>query len=102
MVEDEGDGGGEEDGDKADRETEDPIIGDTDVHVEGGEQGAPQNHIQHLREQKESFSMFLRLSFKYKPTGKSRNGKEEAGNNRNCENLHSHFKCSYTSFELAF
>lgn len=41
MVEDEDDGGGEEDGDKADTETEDQIIGDTDVQVEGGEQGAP-------------------------------------------------------------
>lgn len=41
VVEDEDDGGGEQDGDKADTETEDPIIGDCDVQMEGGEEGAP-------------------------------------------------------------
>lgn len=50
MVEDEDDGGGEEDSNKADTETEDPVVSDTDVQVEGGEEGAPQDHIQHLRE----------------------------------------------------
>lgn len=54
VVKDEDDGSGEEDGYQADTETEYPIIGDTDVEVERGEQGAPQNHIQHLREPEES------------------------------------------------
>ena len=50
VVEDEDDGGGEEDGDQADAETEHPVISGSDVAVEGGEEGAPQHHIEHLRE----------------------------------------------------
>lgn len=55
VVEDEDDGSGEEDGDQADTETENPIIGHADVQVEGGEEGAPQHNVQHLREQRRSF-----------------------------------------------
>lgn len=50
MVEDEDDSSGEEDGYHADRETEDPVVSDIDVQVEGGEHGAPHHHIQHLVE----------------------------------------------------
>lgn len=50
MVEDEDDGGGEEDGDQADRETEDPVVTDSDVEVERGEDGAPHHHVEHLVE----------------------------------------------------
>lgn len=53
MVEDEDDGSGEEDGDQADTETEDPVVVDGDVEVEGGEHGAPHHHVQHLLEEKE-------------------------------------------------
>lgn len=53
MVEDEDDGSGEEDGDQADAETEDPVVIDADVEVEGGEHGTPHHHIQHLMEEKE-------------------------------------------------
>lgn len=54
MVEDEDDGGGEEDGDEADRETEHPVVTDSDVEVEGGEHGAPHHHIQQLVEGEET------------------------------------------------
>ncbi len=53
MVEDEDDGSGEEDGDQADGETEDPVVAYSDVEVEGGEHGAPHNHVQYLVEGEE-------------------------------------------------
>lgn len=53
MVQDENDGSGEEDGHEADAETEDPVVCDADVEVEGGEDGAPHHHIEHLLEVKE-------------------------------------------------
>lgn len=53
MVEYEDDGSGEEDGDQADTETEDPVVIDGDVEVEGGEHCAPHHHIQHLLEERE-------------------------------------------------
>lgn len=53
VMEDEDDGGGEEDGDQADTEAEDPVVADSDVEVEGGEHGAPHHHIQHLWEEEE-------------------------------------------------
>lgn len=53
VVEDEDDGSSEEDGDQADRETQDPVVADSDVEVEGGEHSAPHHHIQHLAERKE-------------------------------------------------
>ena len=52
-MEDEDDGGGEEDGDQADTEAEDPVVADSDVEVEGGEQGAPHHHVKHLWEEEE-------------------------------------------------
>lgn len=55
MMKDEDDGGGEEDGDQTDRETEDPVVTDSHVEVEGGEQGTPHYHIQHLMEGEEMF-----------------------------------------------
>lgn len=53
VVENEDDGGGEEDGDQADSETEDPVVSDGDVEVEGGEHGAPHHHIQQLVKREE-------------------------------------------------
>lgn len=50
-MKDEDEGRGEEDGDQADGETEDPEVTDTDVEVEGGEDGAPHHHIHHLMEE---------------------------------------------------
>lgn len=50
-MKDEDDGSGEDDGDQADGETEDPVVGD--VEMEGGKQGTPQHHIQHLVEAEE-------------------------------------------------
>lgn len=50
VVENEDDGGGEEDGDQTDSETEDPVVSDGDVEVEGGEHGAPHHHVKHLVE----------------------------------------------------
>lgn len=50
AVKDEDDGSGEDDGDQADGETEDPIVANGDVEVEGGKHRTPQNHIQHLVE----------------------------------------------------
>ena len=52
-MEDEDDGSGEEDGDQADGEAEDPVVTDRDVEVEGGEHGAPHHHIYHLVEGEE-------------------------------------------------
>lgn len=51
MVEDKDDGRGEEDGDQADRQTEDPVVTDGDVQVQGGEHGAPHHHVHHLEGQ---------------------------------------------------
>lgn len=48
LVEDEDDGSGEEDGDQADTEAEDPVVTDGDVEVEGGEHHTPHHHVQHL------------------------------------------------------
>lgn len=45
VVKDEDDGGGEEDGDQADGETQDPVVADCDVEVKRGEHGAPHNNI---------------------------------------------------------
>lgn len=53
VVEDENDGSGEEDGHEADTETEDPVVCDADVEVEGGEDGTPHYHVEHLLEVKE-------------------------------------------------
>lgn len=49
-MKDEDDGSGEDNGDQADGETEDPVVANGDVEVEGGKHGTPQNHIQHLVE----------------------------------------------------
>lgn len=48
VVQDEDDGSGEEDGHEADAQTEDPVVGDRDVEVECGEDGAPHHHVEHL------------------------------------------------------
>lgn len=58
VVENEDDGGGEEDGDQADSETEDPVVSDGDVEVEGGEHSAPHHYIQHLVEREERVKIF--------------------------------------------
>lgn len=50
MVEDEDDDGGEEDGNQADGQTEDPVVSDRHVVVEGGEHSTPYHHIQCLEE----------------------------------------------------
>lgn len=52
-MKDEDDGSGEDDGDQADRETEDPVVANGDVEMEGGKHGTPQHHIQHLVEAEE-------------------------------------------------
>lgn len=39
---------GEKDRDEADGENEDPVVGYSDVEVEGGENCTPQHQIQHL------------------------------------------------------
>lgn len=48
VVEDEDDGSGEEDGHEADAQAEDPVVGDGDVEVQRGEDGAPNHHVEHL------------------------------------------------------
>lgn len=44
------DRGGEEDGDQADTQTQDPIVAEGQIELQGGEDGTPQHHVQKLRE----------------------------------------------------
>lgn len=57
VVEDKDDSCSDEDGDKADRQTEDPVVGDSDVEMQGGECSAPNHHIQHLVEGEGRFKL---------------------------------------------
>lgn len=41
VVEEKDNGCGEENGDQADRQTEDPVVTDSDVEVEGGKHSTP-------------------------------------------------------------
>ena len=60
AVEDEYDGSGEEDGDQADREAEDPVVTNCDKDVEGREHSAPHHQIQHLVEEEQRLLVLTR------------------------------------------
>lgn len=65
MVEDKDDGCGEEDGDQTDRQTEDPVVTDSNIKVQGGEHSTPHHYIQHLVEGEERLQIYYTRISKY-------------------------------------